>query len=103
MRFAKNIWSAEDMNDLATIVYSLRRNIPVLDCFLVCLSPNEKNYFEILSSEELVKERNQKKDYFVVGISIGKKEALQLVMRIFEEAAEQMWDFRNLREEVQKW
>ena len=77
----------ESVKDLSTIIYSLKRGIPVFNIYCICLFFREKSSFEILSSRELFLHRNKDKKYLIAGIACGKREATALFLYMVENAA----------------
>lgn len=88
MEIIDNLFVAGNVTNLETVVYSLRRNIPVLRLYCIVLF-TDKNRLEILSSRELFLERNQKRRGKIVGIAMGRAEAIDLLVFMAEEAAKQ--------------
>ncbi len=85
MNFIENIYVGESVDDLETVYYSLKREIPVFNIYCICINNNPKNTFEIMNTKELFSKRNIKKDYIIVGIAMGKREALSLLTYIVED------------------
>ena len=52
MKLIDNLFVAENVTDLETVVYSLRRSIPVLHLYCIVLF-EDKNRLEILTSRDL--------------------------------------------------
>lgn len=64
------------------IIKKAIRNKPQIGVYLITLPINENNSLEIYPSYILLQKYYKKKNLFVVGISIGKEEALNLVTTI---------------------
>lgn len=87
MEFIEEIFVGESVKDLSTIIYSLKRGIPVFNLYCICLFSRENNPFEILTSRELFLPRNKEKNYLIAGIATGKREATDLFLYMVEHAA----------------
>lgn len=88
MKLIENLFVAGNVEDLETIVYSLRRSIPVLHLYCIVLF-EDRNRLEILSSRELFGQRNQSRPAQIAGIAMGKQEAYDLLVYMAEEAVAQ--------------
>ncbi len=94
MELAKELFVAENISDLETVVYALRRNIPMPRLYCILLSVL-KNRYEIISSWQLCKGSLPPPDGLVVGIANGKQEAYSLMAYIIEEAVQGEKDLCN--------
>lgn len=88
MKLIENLFVAGNVEELETIVYSLRRNLPVLHLYCIVLF-EDRQRLEILSSRELFSQRNQNRPAQIAGIAMGKKEAYDLLVYMAEEAVAQ--------------
>ncbi len=59
MELIENLFVGGNVSDLETIVYSLRREVPVLRLYCIVYF-EDKNRLELLSSHELFHTRNKK-------------------------------------------
>lgn len=87
MKLIDNLFVAGNVTDLETVVYSLRRSIPVLHLYCIVLF-EDRNRLEILSSSELFHERNKNRPVSVAGVAMGKREAYDLLVFMAEDAVE---------------
>ncbi|WP_458407173.1 hypothetical protein [Anaerotignum sp.] len=85
MKLIDNLFVAENVTDLETVVYSLRRSIPVLRLHCIVLF-EDKNRLEILSSRDLFHERNKNRPAQIAGIAMGRRAAYELLAFMTEEA-----------------
>ena len=69
MKLIDNLFVAENVTDLETVVYSLRRSIPVLHLYCIVLF-EDKNRLEILTSRDLFHERNKNRPAQIAGIAM---------------------------------
>jgi len=94
MQLAQDLFVAENVTDLETVVYALRRNIPMprLYCILYVF---EKNRYELVSSWELCKGRFLFKNGVIVGVANGKREAYDLMAYMIEEVVKDGKDLSN--------
>lgn len=91
MKLIDNLFVAGNVTDLETVVYSLRRSIPVLHLYCIVLF-EDKNRLEILSSRDLFHERNKNRPGLIVGVAMGRREAIDLLRFMTEDAVK---DGRN--------
>ena len=85
MKFMDNLYVGELIEDPAGVFEKLKKRIPVLGIYCVCISENSKFKAEILSSRELFSPKNKDKNYKIIGISQGKPEAKELFSVIVED------------------
>lgn len=85
MKLIDNLFVAGNVTDLETVVYSLRRSIPVLHLYCIVLF-EDRNRLEILSSHDLFHERNKKRPAQIAGVAMGRREAYDLLAFMTEEA-----------------
>ena len=85
MKLIDNLFVAGNVTDLEMVVYSLRRSIPVLHLTCIVLF-EDKNRLEILSSRDLFHERNKNRAGLIVGIAMGRREAIDLLRFMTEDA-----------------
>lgn len=85
MKLIDNLFVAGNVTDLETVVYSLRRSIPVLHLYCIVLF-EDKNRLEILSSRDLFHERNKNRPGLIVGVAMGRREAIDLLRFMTEDA-----------------
>lgn len=85
MQLIDNLFVAGNVTDLETVVYSLRRSIPVLHLNCIVLF-EDKNRLEIMSSRDLFHERNKNRPGLIAGIAMGRRAAYDLLVFMTEEA-----------------
>ena len=85
MKLIDNLFVAENVTDLETVVYSLRRSIPVLHLYCIVLF-EDRNRLEILTSRDLFHERNKNRPAQIAGIAMGKRQAIDLLAFMTEDA-----------------
>lgn len=88
MRLHESLFVSENIENIGTIVYSLRRNIPVLRLYCIVWFASHAQ-LEILSSKELFTPKYQKKDGLIVGIAMGQREAFDLVRYMAQTAIQE--------------
>lgn len=84
MDFIDDIFVDENVENLSTIIYSLKKGIPVLNIYLICVDNEAKNIAHIMSSSEYFNKKNTKKQYKTIGIAVGKYGANRLFSNIIE-------------------
>lgn len=94
MKLAEELFVAETISDLETVVYALKQDIPMprLYCILFLF---ERNRYEIISSWQLCKGRFPERDSIVIGIANGRREAYDLMAYILEEVVKEHKDLKN--------
>lgn len=102
MEFIEDIFIGGSINELGTIIYSLKKNVPVLNIYCLCIKTEGKNLLEIMTSWELLKNKNENKKYIVIGIANGKMEAYDLAGYIFQFAEDNDWELNNFKSLVVK-
>lgn len=85
MEWIENLFVGGNVTDLETIIYSLRRGIPVLHLYCIVYFA-DKERLEILSSHELFQERNKNRPGKIAGIAMGRRETVDLLVFMAEEA-----------------
>lgn len=88
MEFIDEIFVGESIQDLGTIIYSLRRKIPVFQIYCICLFDSPRKRIEILSSRALFSPHNQNRRCVIAGIAGGKKEAEDLFIYMVQNSIE---------------
>lgn len=94
LKLAEELFVAENISDLETVVYALKKNIPMprLYCILFIF---EKNRYEIISSWQLCKGRFPQRDSVIVGVANGRRETYELMAFILQEAVKEQKDLSN--------
>ncbi|MGN1166739.1 MAG: hypothetical protein ACI4S2_09985 [Lachnospiraceae bacterium] len=67
------------------IIYKLENGKPQFEIHLIILSVSGNNHLEIINSNLLLQKNYPQEDYFVVGITKGYDEALEMVEEIVRE------------------
>ena len=83
----ENLFVAENVTNLETVIYSLRRKIPVLRLYCIVLF-EDRNRMEILPSREAFGKRYENRPAKIAGIAMGKREAIDLFCFMVEDALE---------------
>lgn len=84
MDFIEDIFVDENIEDLNTIIYSLKKGIPVFNIYLICVDIKSENTAHIMSSTEYFNKRNRNNQYKTIGIAAGKYAANRLFSNIIE-------------------
>ena len=85
MKLIDNLFVAGNVTDLETVVYSLRRSIPVLHLYCIVLF-EDRNRLEIMTSRDLFHERNKNRPAQIAGIAMGRRQVYDLLVFMTEEA-----------------
>ncbi|MFR4986203.1 MAG: hypothetical protein ACLUCH_02300 [Lachnospirales bacterium] len=84
LKFYKKLYLDENIDNENEIIEQIKDNINIFNLYLICISKNINHIFEIFSLNEAFKERYKDKEYIVVGMAYGKKQAFILIKNIFE-------------------
>lgn len=85
MELIDNLFVAENVSNLETVIYSLRRDIPVLRLYCIVYFA-DRNRLEILSSRELFTPRYKGRRGVIAGIAMGRAEAVDMLLTMAREA-----------------
>lgn len=88
MEFLEDLFIGGNVTDVETIVYSLRRGIPVLRLYCIVYF-EDKNRLELLSSHELFHSRNKNRPAKIAGIAMGRAETVDLLLFMAKQAQEE--------------
>lgn len=100
MNIIENVFVSNNVDDVGTVIYSLKRKIPVFNVFCICVNFSSKNTFEVLSTKELFHKRNIEKDYYIAGIAMGKYDAYVLIKEIFQYGEENNCNHKDFKKVV---
>lgn len=87
MKFFEELYIGKSITDIEEDVSMLKRGESRFGLMCVCKNENGRFLYEILSSRELLKERNTDK-YIVYGLAVGKREVFELLRYIMEDRHE---------------
>ena len=102
MNFTDEIYVGESVKDLSTVMYSLKRNIPVFNLYVIAYDKNSKNMAEIMESREAVKKRNESRNLTVMGIAYSRREAYDLFKYIIEDFCANDWNIDTFKERFEE-
>ena len=85
MKLIDNLFVAGNVKDLETVVYSLRRSIPVLHLYYIVLFEDKKR-LEIMTSRDLFHARYKDRPAKIAGVAMGKRAAFDLLAFMTEDA-----------------
>lgn len=97
MELIENLFVGGNVTDLETIVYSLRREVPVLRLYCIVYF-EDKNRLELLSSHELFHTRNKNRPAKIAGIAMGREKTVDLLLFMAKRAQEEGRNPANPRE-----
>lgn len=86
MKLAEELLVAENIDDLGTVIYALRRKIPMPRLYCI-VYVYEKNRYELISSIELCRSTHTPVG-IVVGVANGRRQGLDLIGYLLEEAVQ---------------
>lgn len=83
MRISKKLYVSEKVTNKDEVISMLLSGIDIFDLYLIFTSKRSKNTFEIIQSKHLFTKFSKYKKWTLVGICDGKKDALNIVEKIF--------------------
>ena len=89
MRFIENIFVSDSIEDINTVIYSLKRNMPVFNIYVICA--DNKGKCEIMLSSEYLGRFGGWQEKTVCGVAAGKKNAYGLFAEMIEYGISQGW------------
>ncbi len=96
MNFIDNVF-VSGIDDIETVVYSIKRNIPVFNLYIIAVSSNNNGVI-LLSSEFL---KNDKyKNMYIAGMCFGKYRAYKLYSEIVAYAISQKWESSQIGQKL---
>jgi hypothetical protein len=95
MRYYKKLYVGNNIDE--SVIDGLKKGKPSFNVYVVCVCGNPNSLFEILSTKELFKEHNQKKDYAVVAVMYGKQAAEVAVMAMVENWLDKHEDLQEIQ------
>lgn len=102
MKWDKDLYVGESIAEKATkIKWKILHNVGQIQIYVITLSANSDNLLDIISSKELMQKYYPKKHLYVVGLSKGYDEALEVAKKIIENVYEKTGTF-TVREYILK-
>ncbi len=86
MQCIEDLYVGQSVSDLGTVLYSLRRNIPVIRLYCIAWFPAQ-NRMVLLSTKELFCGRYDKQNPIIAGIAMGKQECIDVLCYMLEQTA----------------
>lgn len=98
MLFYKDLYSSEKLAEKKDkIIWKLQHNAGMVGIYVITLSTNGKDLFDICHSAVLMQSFYHETDLYVVGIANGKREAMGLVQTIVEDIYQKTGSYENMR------
>ncbi len=94
MQCIDDLYVGASVSDLGTVLYSLRRNIPMIRVYCIVWFAN-KNRMVLLSSKELFSGRYDKQNPIIAGVAMGKQESIDVLCYMLEETVKAKRDITN--------
>ena len=82
MEFIDELFVDKKIKDIETVIYSLKKGIPVYNIYIIYIEEKNKNMAEIMSSFDFCKKETE--SYRVIGLASGKAGANKLFSSIIE-------------------
>lgn len=104
MKWYKNLYLGEGIAPNARqIINRIKKNKPTFDVYVITLGLSVDKQLEIVPSFELLQKGYPAKELRVIGLAQGKKEALELVTSIVDEAYQKTGDVNVLEYLKSEW
>lgn len=87
MQIIDSLFIYKNIKDLSTVVYSLKRDIPIINLYCVVYHTS-LNSMELIPTFFLFSKRLQKtygKDGLIIGVAYGKAQGMKLISHIIED------------------
>ncbi len=106
LNWIEKIYVSEEMQDVETVLYSLKREIPVLHVYLIAVEQQAKPRLVIISSAQALRSKTSHQALLVVGVAFGPGQARRLLADIVADASARYGTVdelpRRLMEETKK-
>lgn len=102
MEWIKNVYVSEEMQDVETVLYSLKREIPVLHVYLIAVEAEKKPRLVIVSCTQALKKKENHQHLWVVGLAFGAYQARRLLAQIVADASARYGTVEDLAEYLMK-
>lgn len=100
MEIIEEVYVGKSIQDLGTIVYALKRKIPVHRLYIICMEDTSSFIAEILPVTEFYSNQYRQKFPIIIGFAQGQREAYDLFRFIVQDAVNGIWDLSNLKESI---
>ena len=97
MRLLDSLFVGADVKELETVLYSLRRRIPVARLYCIVLFEDKKR-MEIMVSRQLFTPKYADRPYVIAGIAMGRQVAVEVFCFLLEEAVREGRDLTKPEE-----
>jgi hypothetical protein len=98
MEISPKIFIGSNVDRQSKVIRKLKKNRPARGIYCICVSTNSPHLLEILDSYEIFKDIYIWKQYKLIGIANGKKEAFQLTSSILTQIYTTYGDLMKLKE-----
>lgn len=98
MDFSKKYFIGETVRNKHKVVRRLAHNRPYKNIYCICVGTCAHHLMDILESSEIIKDIYSHKEYKIIGIANGKKEAFELTRKIIASIYEEYNDPIKVKE-----
>lgn len=85
MEFIRNIYIDKNIQESKKVLKQLKKNKSISNIYCICIDRKSNSILEIIHSREIFKQVYSTKDYIVIAIASGKKNAMHIVCNIIED------------------
>lgn len=98
MIFSKKYYIGEKVRNKKMIAKRIAHNHPYKNIYCICVGSTSHHLMDIIESAELMKEIYLYKEYRIIGIANGKKEAFELTRKIIQSIYKEYGDPGKVKE-----
>lgn len=98
IKFYKKLYLGDDVDE-EDVYKKIEDGTSIFNLYLVCVAKNVHHIFEIFSLSEAYKEQYNEKEYIIVGMAYGKRNAFKIVRDIFDDNKN---DIKNIKQKFIK-
>lgn len=82
MEFIQNIYIDKNIQESKKVLRQLKKNKSISNIYCICIDKKSNSILEIIHSREIFKQIYLTKDYIIIAIADGKKNAMNIVCNI---------------------
>lgn len=101
LKFYNNLYIGEKIKNKDTILDDIEQGL-VQGIYLICVSKHINHLFDVFRYKELYSKIYKDKEYIVVGIAKGKKDAFLVVKKIFEDYVSNGKNIKQMKQNFKK-
>jgi len=96
--YSKKMYVSPNIGNINEVKEILNSKTALYNIYIICISKNNKNLFEIIHSTEIFKSIYRNKKFTIVGLANGKKDSFNLLVNIIEDFSKSGKNFCQISE-----